>query len=1163
MTLPLSMQTLAALARVPRAEWDADRHRRLDTYLEIAAESGAATNPADTMHIASTLLAAHPPTTTPSETTRLIYGLAATACAPPPQPSAARDAARLLRRSRGRPRSAPVEFSGFAAMFLTPEEAAALADGRDGGEAGGDDVDAAARRARSVFTMADADGVSAMMAAAHVVHSTLVVIKPGFSEPGVVLAALEAVRAVVSVLPPEFAARLLPGTAGTLMKFLALCRLERSGVVVAAIRALLAVMERAFAGTRRRTEANGTTGGFSGLVLQLQETSKAAVESAPKVASKGGADVKEEMRAGKIGIDRTTAWVEESGDKISAALPTLLAASEGVFAHDNLWVRYALVGGCARLCMPELALSEAVCRRFLERLVASRSDEIPDIADAARDELGLLAKEGVVGFRKLKDGLVSCILEMRGGDGEKMPQHGGVRPRIEELDGTKNRGHLACLDGYVQTLNEHPTALLRSTERECTGQPPGSAVINAVSYCRVGDVVATLITSFTLGSGSAESGNEPENLDGAAATLPIERVRAIRIARTLGNSGALGLLHGPLLEVGMPSLSSGVGGNEGDGEEESEQKMKERWAALSALEWIVVGSLSRSTGGADDFVNGCVIELLRALSFFRSTKHSYGLSGPAIVNRSIAALHAGCLAAIRNVFSVLRSQLTRVPRKFALEVILGLLVDMAVGEGAVREQAVATAELIAKVYGNTTWRGWAHSHLNFVVGRVLNDVGRHWAGPVIKVLVGSSNDELCVAATSLVGDTLSAECDGLAAASNHRAIGTLSAVHGILATAVVAATPGSSAEKEAGSCAVGDPNAREEKDDEAVLEIVLRLEKDLLYFATEAISADVEENFGPARPVQEETQEESELCPAVNDTLGDFKLVDPFALLASKALDGCKDLFVGRPHLVTAAALRCASVAVEVLRNDETQLLPHVATILPLLPGHFDSQRSSTGGRRISPGVVFRRKMLMRRRRGVSADVARAIETVYAVNDMSASLQVMTDAAELLATLARCAGSFVRERFVRLIFPALEPLLEVASVHSILAAAASSKSGCNLDPADEIPMPCHAAENAADAAIAAVATVAAEVPIALIPFQARMTRLLAPFLAEMPPQCGNKGAHRVGAERWAKRHASAVQFMQALAAFAPDETWFELMQLDASRNAMAGKPHPSLHDVEF
>jgi hypothetical protein len=189
------------------------------------------------------------------------------------------------------------------------------------------------------------------------------------------------------------------------------------------------------------------------------------------------------------------------------------------------------------------------------------------------------------------------------------------------------------------------------------------------------------------------------------------------------------------------------------------------------------------------------------------------------------------------------------------------------------------------------------------------------------------------------------------------------------------------------------------------------------------------------------------------------------------------------------------------------------------------------------------------------------------VNAMSSNLQVISAAAELMAVLVRSAGSFVRDRFVRLIFPSLELFLELGSLQPSIHSPAMHRA-----TDFQLPLPSFAASRAVDSAMQAVAAVALEVPSALRTFIPRIARYMRPYIIPEEQSVhgyrtraitGNISRDQYEKERLLKRREWAASIVTGLVQASPDAAWFALAQIDRSGSKSLCKPHTELYDVIF
>lgn len=630
--------------------------------------------------------------------------------------------------------------------------------------------------------------------------------------------------------------------------------------------------------------------------------------------------------------------------------------------------------------------------------------------------------------------------------------------------------------------------------------------------------------------------------------------RILELVLEMGKGGLLMLLYGELFRR--------VGIDEGDGEEV--RYSVSRWVVLSfkrracaalVLQSLVRGAIARTNEGEAHFrcVSKCVKEVLEAMSWFLlpsvdegtdagaelvddtmiSLKH-YLLHGTAILVQQISRLHEMMLG--RPMGS-----------DIILVILLSLLKDIVHGEKAVRKTALMTLRSVATAARCSSERRLIARHLNFLVSRLAGHLEERWAGDVLGFIIGREGDDVSQEATILLEATLRNVCNELAGSADSRALRSLMAVKSVLSSATSLAD---SLEKNLQSATI--ETGKEIMDVDVSDAEMADLYKRLFYYCIDDVK-----NYNQLTSTK--GGEKNEVAD-VNSTDGEQAAPGAFEAIALSTLNGMRDLLVGRPWNVRAVALLCASLAVYMLRDNQDELLPHAANLLPLLPDQFVVLHHERSARDRLLDNIKRRKL-----RG-EEDAEEIDDLVLHLNRKAAELPVVTHACLLLAAFAKCAGSFIHHRFVTLIYPKMRPLLRLASCFPTLARPALPSSSRQLTTP-----PSHGAMSASDACLEAIASMADVLPEALAPHTLSLVKYLAVYFnvlhdpgARTSRNVGhmNRSMLRYEQERWQKRAAWARSIVQNLKKVNPGDVLVGLLVADHSAPSEITARHPSLHSIK-
>lgn len=285
-----------------------------------------------------------------------------------------------------------------------------------------------------------------------------------------------------------------------------------------------------------------------------------------------------------------------------------------------------------------------------------------------------------------------------------------------------------------------------------------------------------------------------------------------------------------------------------------------------------------------------------------------------------------------------------------------------------------------------------------------------------------------------------------------------------------------------------------------------------------------------------------------------------FEALAQHTLTAMRDLLVGRSWKLRAEALACATLAVKLLAHRPKLLLPHAATLLPLLPAQFEllDDAQLTAGERMLQ--AFKKKKMRGR-----LDAQRVHDLVETLNTKSSQLPIVRNACELLAALAQCAGSFIHDRFIRLIYPKLIPLLRLAQFYpTLLVSTVTDVSDSLVTP------PSFGAMAASDACLEAIASVSLATPSVISTHCLSLIKYLVVFFDRRndPLQSPhrkivhvNRAIVRYESERWIRREQLAEVIVKQLKKVNPGDVLVGLLSYDDTAPTVIKPRSAGLHPI--
>lgn len=519
--------------------------------------------------------------------------------------------------------------------------------------------------------------------------------------------------------------------------------------------------------------------------------------------------------------------------------------------------------------------------------------------------------------------------------------------------------------------------------------------------------------------------------------------------------------------------------------------------------------------------------------------------------------------------------------------LMNLLRDTSHGESLIRQESNYTLQQISKIMRchNNGVRELLLRHLNFIMSRVIRNLKYDWAGDVLGFVMcgedGTLSDDLSREATLLLQKTLKGITDGLGGVSDERALQMLTSLKNILSTAVIQKMI-MMKEKENNQHRKPRKKKRDEKEKEDE-----EITKTLLYYCTERIedgdkeiaeiplSSESENDFFDGFYSSEDDENENEgkdILKDISDTDGDNYLSTrkSFEVIAENSLDGCRDLMIGRPWNVRAAALECATYAVRFLKRRKKILLPHAAKILPLLPDQFSCLNEQlTAGERMMRTMRKRKISTVNNQKqfgikstaGLDNNEELIEDIIYMINKKGAELPVVLHTCKLLSALSECAGSFIRERFIKLIYPKMKPLLYLCEHFPTLL------SNNNVMAENS---PGYGAMAVCDACLEVLSIISIETPVVLKPYAKSLIGYLRKLLHDRyDPEVGsnrvvvhtNRSMVRFEKERWDRRVDWAENIIKALITVNEGDSFCALLCIDEDGPGVWKSEQADLHDI--
>eukprot|EP00177_Eucheuma_denticulatum_P005716 GFKZ01010417.1.p1 GENE.GFKZ01010417.1~~GFKZ01010417.1.p1 ORF type:complete len:1083 (+),score=131.24 GFKZ01010417.1:32-3250(+) len=960
---------------------------------------------------------------------------------------------------------------------------------------------------------------------AHIIHTLTTTAKTHDSH-SLRTQALTCLVSVLNFIPPSLLAAFLPGLVSALAHLLSSGSHLRSPLLIAALRALHTTF-LAFPTVHTlppSKRSSQTT--LSDALLRLRQTPDSVSTPSPSCTSASALKITQSKQPSakpqSFLVHRDEKWAAHAGKEVSTRLLVIFERPDSPSAHLSAKARQTVAWFCAAVVKDERTLRLTERAAVLMRLMMAELGG--DTFDEVRSEAVSMPTPSWVG-RSLK-ALVASV--ETGGEANS-----GM---VEEVLGKliRVRG-----DELWVKIGE---GLLRMGRGKMKG------VVLRVGVERFASLLMKM-TDTTWEIGAEGDGQVVEELSN----------RILAVSFELGDEGLLSSIYSTLIRLG--SVDEDDDKSEHEIGKFSQKRLlitfkKRAWAVLVLIS-VLRGEMGRQDiheGSARQhlsYVGQCVKEVLEAMTWFLvPAVHVEESEGAALVDDTMVSLKRALLSSTANLIDGLSYMHRRVLRKplpsdVVLVVLLGLLRDIAHGEQAVRKGALCALRRVALVMRCSSERRLIGRHLNFIISRLAFHLEESWAGHVLRFVIGEEGDDVSHEATILLEGTIRGICNNLAGATDTNAIRSLKSIRSILSSAVDVSYPLHQRISSLSMESDRDFNKSVSKEEAA------NLYKRLFYYCT-----DDTENY-------DELTLETPIITANEgeDQRDSVETLNPFELVGRSTLDGMRDLLVGRPWNVRSAALSCAGLAVQLLRNNQKELLPHAANFLPLIPDQFVVLTTERSARDRLLDSIKRRKLRGRE------DAEEVEDLVQHLNRKAAELPVVTNACLLLAALAMHAGSFIRHRFVTLIYPKMRPLLRLASCFpTLVGSTLVSPSGRIMAP------PSHGAMAASDACLEAIAAMAEVVPEALAPHSLSLVRYLAVFfdpqfhpMAKRQRNLGhlNRSMLRYENERWDKRASWADCVVRNLKSVSAGDVLVGLLSLDESAPREIRPRISSLHNIRI
>lgn len=949
--------------------------------------------------------------------------------------------------------------------------------------------------------------IPSQLSAAHMFHVLLILVD---RERSVSLrrAALLAISALCRALPPDLLASFLPGLTSGLTRLLASCRLVQASVVVSALDAIVALVMQTFPEDAPVRNGQAASPSFADALAKLSmQPSRSAVKSHTMVKDRSSDswERRTEPRLKDLLVSRDETWIKRNSEELSRRIYFCLESRDGALSHGNFRVRLSVsrFAGLFLASRPVLHLDEPACSILRLTLFEACGDEYPVVRSSAIRIVLNLKRNGKLSLREIESGFrAAAALATESGNRDRQVDPSDVNNKRTETTGEHFGGNsmynqpnqpdertlknvmsqrqtedvFRVCDGYIHVL---------MPMHEYRGWWDSNAMSGdhvALSLSRIGtDVVCRLLVAMLEYFWVVSDGV-------CGSSIPELDNRALDIAHELGEAGLDSMLCPflySIVSVKETELAADAKAAEARRHvRELLPALKHRAYALLLWQAVVRGAVARDVPEDDlprnvSHLRESSRELLNEISSLNFLCREQDVQRMPYVNDdtmiSLKRCLIHCSGLLIESLSWKHEKCVSKPigSDIPLTMLISLLTDVSSAEEVVRKAAHYTLRKVAEVMKCDSIRKLVFRHLNFVMSRLIHDLDSEWSGKVLGFIIGDEADGVSREATALLERSIRDVNDSMAGAGDSNVIRSLAVIHNVLLAASKQSEVKCTSYHGSLIAEGGDIESDGHVSSPNLPTNLTRLHRKLFHYCTDEF-AGVEEFADSAHadslPHENTNYEEVNAEPKL------------FESLAEDTLVGMQDLLVGRSWNVRASALSCAAEAVRLLKGNQSLLLPHAAKILPLLPEQFEVLHTRLSS---SPQPLKRAK----KRKIVNGEEAEEIqELVDYFNGKGAELPVVKNACHLLSAFGQCAGSFIKDRFVRLIFPKMRPLLRLAGYFPSLALPLKE-----INAGTEVAPPSYGAMLAADACLEALASIARNLPTALAAHAPTLVRYAATY----------------------------------------------------------------------
>lgn len=961
---------------------------------------------------------------------------------------------------------------------------------------------------------------------------------------------LNVLAALIDAIDACLLAAFLPGLVSKLISITALSPRMHSSVAIPALKALRLLILRTFP---RPDDPElpplGQLKSISSTLLSLSlsgrdwgSTSKASESNdVASASSQPTGRVKSDTGSLRVIVDAE--WCAKASGKLHPLLAMLVLSNTGPRTHTLPSIRIAFIRFLSDMLDARVVLDHSLVALFKFALLESCAHAMPAVANEALEKVHtFFSQNGVVEFERA---ILATLHFASFSENTDTPPS---RTMQVDFDALKKLGSSSD-DDLVTRLGFGVLAVLIPNPSVGLGMfvVPPQRLFSFLNRVGVSGVTRMLI--FLHESHWRPASVAKDTVSDAMANQVLDT------AFQMGKVGLLSCVYVPLYTLACPRNTERdlTSSEMGDGPDRDLDYFKPRAHSALLLHAVLNGAMvaglrsEADRAGHISHVERCSKEILESISCLfvpsvqAATTEEFSKVDDATITLKLALLQA-LSSTVRNLTLFHRRyKMGPVSSGILLGFLMNLLRDVAHGEKALRPAARDSLQEIAEHFRCETERKLILRHLNFIVARVIRNLQQGWAGDVLQLVIGNDGDDVSREATSLLRRTLKGLSDNLAGVGDTEALRMLQSIRSVLVTAVAQ----SEHHENAGNEVEMLPEDGIDLERGSIEEEVAVVHRSLMSYCID----DAEDKDEPLAP--NANREGNDLFKGFDDGAESLKVA--FEDVAVNALDGAQDLLVVGAWKVRADALNCATLAARLLRKRRKVLLPHVAKLLPLIPDQFACMNET-----LNAGERMVRAMKERKvgRRWYDDDVN---DLVKFVNAKGGELPVVRNACLLLCALAEYAGSFIRERFVRLIFPKMQPLLRLCTSFPTL-----------LSRVFDGDLPSHGAMAACDACLEAIACIARHTPIAVAPYASVLTNFVVVYFdGRFDPETGadrdivhgNRRMVRLEKERWNRRVVLAEIIVRGLAKVNEGDVFCSLLCADDGSDEVIKSGKLELFDI--